>query len=197
MSLATWFPIAYARVCAVVLVTLALVGAVGEVSAYAGPAIAPAHNKNSLINVAVVPAPGGVRVQAEVRYDDGDPVVDEDVLGLVRDSSSGQTTQLKFGASGAPGQYVTDIPLDEGQWDLEVDAVTYTRGVRTVHFTLSGAGEVSKLTVVAALPNSLERPTTARSHVGVILMGAVIVAFGLLIFVVVVELRRRSRTVDV
>ena len=62
ISLATWFPIAYARVCAVVLVTLALVGlgTVGEASAYAGPAIAPAHNKNSLINVAVVPAPGGV-----------------------------------------------------------------------------------------------------------------------------------------
>ena len=87
------------------LVTLALVGlgTVGEASACAGPAFAPAHNKNSLINVAVVPAPGGVRVQAEVHYDDGDPVVDEDVLGLVRDSSSGQTTQLKFGASGTGG----------------------------------------------------------------------------------------------
>ena len=72
--------------------------------------------------------------------------------------------------------------------------MTYTRGVRTVHFTLSGAGEVSNLTFVAALPNSIERPTTARSHVGIILVGALIVAFGLLIVVVVVELRRRSET---
>lgn len=182
-----------------VLVTLFLIGlgTFGGASANAEPGVAPAHNKNSLIDVAVVSAPGGVRAQAEVRYDDGDPVVDEDVVGLVRNSSSGQTTQLTFGARGTEGQYVTDIPLEAGEWDLEVDAVTYTRGVRTVHFTLSSSGEVSNLTSVAALPNSIERPTSARNRVGPILLAAVLVAFGLLIVVVVVELRRRSKAVGV
>jgi hypothetical protein len=182
----------------VLLMALTLVG-LGSVAgpvAEAAPRLAPAHNKNSLIDVTVVAAPGGVRVQADVRYDDGDPVVDEDVLGLARESSSRETTRLKFRATGTEGQYVTDIAIEDGEWDIEVDAVTYTRGVRTVHFALSGSGEVSNLTFVAPLPNGIERPTTPRKGVGTILMWAVVVAFGALIVYVVVELRRRAKAVD-
>ncbi|MGO4664532.1 hypothetical protein AB4Z14_21955 [Terrabacter sp. 2TAF16] len=191
--------VAATRLSAVALLTVALLGLgmVRSGGAAAGPALVPAHNKNSLIDLAVSSIPDGVRVQAEVRYDDGDPVVDEDVLGVLRDGSSGATSQLKFGSGGTAGQYVTDVPLEAGEWDLEVDAVTYTRGVRTVHFTLSNSGEVSKMTVVAALPNNIERPTTARSRIGMILVWTVVVAFGVLIAFVVVELRRRSKTADV
>ncbi len=190
---------AAARVSAVALLTVALSG-LGMASgggAEAGPSLVPAHNKNSLIDLAVASVSGGVRVQADVRYDDGDPVIDEDVLGVLRDGSSGETTQLTLGSRGNAGQYVTDVPLEAGEWDLEVDAVTYTRGVRTVHFTLSDTGEVSNMAFVAALPNNIERPTTARSRIGMILVWAVVVAFGVLIVFVVVELRRRSKTADV
>jgi hypothetical protein len=151
--------------------------------------MAPMHNRTSLIDLAVAPTSDGVRIRAEVRYTDGDAVLNEDLVGIVRATATGATQPLTLAAADDSGSYTADVPLAPGQWDVEVEAVTFTTGSRTISFTLTPAGTVANVHGIAPLPDSLARPVTTRSRVAAILTIVLILALGVLGLFVIRQLR--------
>lgn len=127
------------------------------VVALAGPA--SAHSLVSYVTLTVGSSSAGVVVSAEIRYPDHDPVGGETVVGVAYSRATSTTVPLSLQpVEGSPGTWRASVHVSSGYWQVEVDAITKTRGLQSVGFQVSALGEVSDMASPAPLPATVRIP---------------------------------------
>ncbi|MEP7331723.1 MAG: hypothetical protein ABI692_06495 [Terracoccus sp.] len=161
---------------------------------------ASAHSGQSIITLSAAKDAGAVRVTAKVVYLDGDAVKGEDLVGIAYAPTTGNAHDLHLAPTADPGSYTVTEPLEAGPWKVEVDAVTRTRGLQSIGFTVTPEGEVVNFQSPSPLPAGLKvpsalRPLTdgapaARGSRGLVL--AVTGGAGVVIVFILLAVRRRT-----
>jgi hypothetical protein len=119
----------------------ALLGIAGAV-AVAGPA--QAHGPVSIVHVTAAEAGGGARVQATVRYLDGDANVSAELAASA--AAGGRRVPIAMHRGGDAGTYVGVAQLPPGDWQIVVASVGASKGTgRTVLVVPSSDGASSWL----------------------------------------------------
>jgi hypothetical protein len=139
------------RIATTVMVALAV--------ATIGAGTASAHARVCIIQLQVTGGPTTTTVRAVLRYPDHDPVLGETVVGVAYRPDVGQTLPLELSpVSHADGEWSATIHLDPGRWQVEVDAVKKTRGLRSVGFTIAPNGAVRDVRQPSPLPATVQVP---------------------------------------
>lgn len=134
---------------------------------------ASAHSLVSYITLTVSGSSSGVVVRAEVRYPDHDPVLGETVVGVAYSRATTSTVPLSLSpVESSPGMWESSTRLPSGSWQVEVDAITKTRGLQSVGFAVAPTGEVSGVVSPSALPATVQIPGTAAAVDGGVRTGA-------------------------
>lgn len=143
------------------------------VAALLGPVVsaalptASAHALISTLTLTVDASGPELSVVAEVRYPDHDAVVGETVVAVAYRASDGSTQPLHVTpVPDRPGYYRGTAQLSPGAWQVEMDAVTRTRGLQSMGFTLHAIGPATGVVSPDPLPATVQLPAAPAAVTG-------------------------------